>query len=192
MQAGPEQLADMTDPWSAAPAPSYDVPRGSCPRCGSGEVTHVLAGLPVGPVETPSWVAWVGCMPPGHDRACAECGLRWRSADAGDVRIESLEEFLLLRGAADEEELGDLLSADLELDVLVDTDHALAGELVLVIGRYGVTLPFPTTLRVVQEALDDLEDDVVSSMHSADRREWEPWTSDGPGDPDELDDGEDD
>ena len=89
-----------------------------------------------------------------------------------------------------EEELGDLLSADLELDVVVDTDHALAGELVLVIGRYGVTLSFPTTLHVVQEALDDLEDDVVSSMHSADRREWEPWTSDGPGGPDELDDGE--
>lgn len=189
-QAGPERLTGESEPpTGSGRVPPYDVPHGTCPRCGSGEVIHVLAGLPVGPVGTPSSVAWVGCMPPGHDRECEGCGLRWRSAEAGDVRINSLEEFMVLRGAADEEELSDLLSADLELDVLVDTDYALAGELLLVIGRHGVTLPFPSTLRVVQEALDDLEDEVVSRMHAAGGGDRDFGALD---DHDDLDDGEDD
>lgn len=61
------------------PAPTYDVERGSCPRCGSGEVTHLVIGLraePPGP-DTPSWLAFVGCCHPGHDRGCADCGLEW-------------------------------------------------------------------------------------------------------------------
>ena len=27
----------------------YDVPRGSCPRCGSNDIRHLVIGLPVGP-----------------------------------------------------------------------------------------------------------------------------------------------
>lgn len=60
----------------------YDEPRGICPSCGGTEVRHLLIGLP-GDAEamtrTPSWVEWVGCGHPGHDRECDRCGLLWDS-----------------------------------------------------------------------------------------------------------------
>jgi hypothetical protein len=58
----------------------YALPRGSCPRCGSGDVRHLMIGMPAHPQSmdsTPSWVEWVGCMHPGHDRECDGCGLDW-------------------------------------------------------------------------------------------------------------------
>jgi hypothetical protein len=63
---------------------SYDSPRGTCPRCGGGEVRHLIIGLPAGPEpmsRTPTWVDWVGCSHPGHDRECDTCGLLWGLAD---------------------------------------------------------------------------------------------------------------
>lgn len=167
MQAGPEQLADMMDPWSAAPASSYDVPRGSCPRCGSGEVTHVLAGLPVGPVETPSWVAWVGCMPPGHTRECGQCRLLWVHAAEGDALVRDLGELTELLGAADLDDLGGLLSERLELDAFLPADDQPEGELLLRIQNYGVSLQLPTSLGEVREALDDLEEEVIAILEAA-------------------------
>lgn len=73
----PDQLAaDESEP--------YDVPRGTCPRCGSNDVRHLIIGLPAGPEPmsgTPEWVDWVGCVHPGHDRECDHCGLVWSIAD---------------------------------------------------------------------------------------------------------------
>jgi hypothetical protein len=58
----------------------YALPRGTCPRCGSGDVRHLMIGMPAHPQSmdsTPRWVEWVGCMHPGHDRECDGCGLDW-------------------------------------------------------------------------------------------------------------------
>ena len=58
----------------------YDLPRGTCPRCGSGDVRHLMIGDPTHPESmdiTPNWVEWVGCIHPGHDRECDGCGLDW-------------------------------------------------------------------------------------------------------------------
>jgi hypothetical protein len=62
-----------------APAAAYAVERGTCPRCGSVEVARLAIGLPAGPPDpgTPSWVVFVGCCHPGHDRGCRACGLEW-------------------------------------------------------------------------------------------------------------------
>ena len=60
----------------------YRVPRGKCPRCGGRDVRHLVIGLPAGPASeesTPEWVDWVGCVHPGHDRECEQCGLAWDS-----------------------------------------------------------------------------------------------------------------
>lgn len=57
----------------------YVVPRGSCPACGSGEVIHLVIGMPANPEawgSGPDWVRWVGCVHPGWDRECAQCGHR--------------------------------------------------------------------------------------------------------------------
>ncbi|GAA2470902.1 hypothetical protein GCM10009858_05240 [Terrabacter carboxydivorans] len=65
-------------------AMAYDLPRGSCPACGVGEVRHLVIGLPGDPdavTNSPAWVEWVGCMHPGHDRECERCGLTWISED---------------------------------------------------------------------------------------------------------------
>jgi hypothetical protein len=58
----------------------YDLPRGICRRCGSGDVRHLWIGMPALPGSmdtTPDWVEWVGRMHPGHDRECDGCGLHW-------------------------------------------------------------------------------------------------------------------
>ena len=70
----------------------YDVPRGSCPRCGSNDIRHLLIGLPAGPEpmnSTPVWVEWVGCVHPGHDRECDSCGFAWTLADPSAHAISS-------------------------------------------------------------------------------------------------------
>lgn len=76
MMLSPDHLA--TDDFEP-----YDVPRGTCPQCGSNDVRHLIIGLPAGPEpmnNTPQWVVWVGCVPPGHNRECDQCGLAWVSA----------------------------------------------------------------------------------------------------------------
>ena len=58
----------------------YDVARGDCPSCGSGEVTHLMIGMPTGPEVMeggPGWVEWVGCVHPGYNRSCGSCGATW-------------------------------------------------------------------------------------------------------------------
>ena len=62
----------------------YSRPRGTCPRCGSGDVNHLVIGMPALPESmdsTPDWVEWVGCIHPGHDRECDGCGLAWSGTD---------------------------------------------------------------------------------------------------------------
>ncbi len=59
-----------------------DVPRGICPTCGSGDITHLVIGMPLGPdvmQRDPDWVHWVGCVHPGYDRECGSCGATWSS-----------------------------------------------------------------------------------------------------------------
>lgn len=59
---------------------SNDTLRGTCPVCGSGEVRHLVIGMPAGPDlmdDDPEWVVWVGCVHPGHDRECDACGAVW-------------------------------------------------------------------------------------------------------------------
>ena len=41
---------------------------------------HLIIGLPANLDDmtgTPGWVDWVGCLHPGYDRRCDECGLAW-------------------------------------------------------------------------------------------------------------------
>jgi len=55
-------------------------PRGSCPRCGSGEVVHLVMGMPTRElVETaPDWVWFGGCVVDGpEDRRCESCDHVW-------------------------------------------------------------------------------------------------------------------
>lgn len=63
---------------------SHDIPRGTCPRCGSRDIRHLLIGRPAGlkPMNsTQDWVAWVGCVHLEYDRECDDCGLAWSNAD---------------------------------------------------------------------------------------------------------------
>lgn len=58
--------------------------RGRCPRCGSGEVVHLLAGMPTEPPSpdiVPPWVRMIGCSPKPWDRCCEDCKHTWRGAD---------------------------------------------------------------------------------------------------------------
>src|SRR4051794_39020348 len=71
----------------------YHVPRGICPTCGSGDITHLVIGLPTGPdvmTGDPDWVRWVGCVHPGYNRECTSCGSTWSAqaaaSDAPDLR----------------------------------------------------------------------------------------------------------
>jgi len=58
----------------------YDVPRGNCPRCGSGRVKHHVFGYPVDPQaldDLPTWVEHEGCLRRPWNRSCATCGTTW-------------------------------------------------------------------------------------------------------------------
>src|SRR5689334_19883128 len=68
----------------------YDVPRGACPACGSGDVTHLVIGMPSGPGAMegdPDWVHWVGCVHPGMTGSAAH-------AVPPGVAVPCLPEFL--------------------------------------------------------------------------------------------------
>lgn len=56
--------------------------RGTCPSCGSGEVTHILFGLPADPGAEPEWVSFGGCVIDGipRNRLCESCGHEWTSS----------------------------------------------------------------------------------------------------------------
>lgn len=54
--------------------------RGTCPRCGSGEVVHIVYGMPADVVEAPPWIRFGGCVvriDSEIDRICEACDLRW-------------------------------------------------------------------------------------------------------------------
>ena len=77
-------------PPSDADVVRYGAERGTCPACGSGDVSHLVIGLLSGPPspDVPDWVAFVGCCHPGYDRECGACGLRWtdRMPSTGGAR----------------------------------------------------------------------------------------------------------
>jgi hypothetical protein len=62
--------------------------RGTCPSCGSGEVMHIVFGLPADPDALPSWKRLGGCVVDDEiaDRHCESCGLEW-TADGLDLEI---------------------------------------------------------------------------------------------------------
>ena len=71
-EEGDEFEDDGDDPVAAS--------RGTCPSCGSGEVTHLAIGMPDAEAfdeDVPEWVERVGCIHPGYDRSCASCGATW-------------------------------------------------------------------------------------------------------------------
>jgi hypothetical protein len=77
-----EKIAAMTISRDTGPGfdvDPYDVPRGTCPSCGSGRVRHHIIGYPPPPEarNTPRWVSWEGCLHPGYTRSCRACGARW-------------------------------------------------------------------------------------------------------------------
>jgi hypothetical protein len=68
------------------PAEPRPVARETCPRCGSGDVVHVVIGGPASADDVGSGsdrVRWAGCVHPGHDRECRACGSRWLEAAGG-------------------------------------------------------------------------------------------------------------
>ena len=69
------------DRWDVGEPMPYDVPRGTCPRCGTDQVVHLVIGMPLPDdlMDGPDWVSWIGCIHPGFDRSCAECGWTWDS-----------------------------------------------------------------------------------------------------------------
>lgn len=77
------------------PAPPYTEPRGTCPECGSGQVTHHLLGAadPRTEPADPSWIEWHGCIPSFGDRSCEECDAIWnvgyREAPPAPMRLVS-------------------------------------------------------------------------------------------------------
>lgn len=70
------------------PSPSYAFARGTCPRCGSGEVVHWMFGMPdPGSLETlPEWVRLGGCCLTDDmtDRECSVCGHEWATDNNGN------------------------------------------------------------------------------------------------------------
>jgi ribosomal protein S27AE len=137
--------------------------RGTCPRCGSGDVIHVVLGMPA-PFEVesaPPWVEFAGCVLVGEPttRRCDRCGAGWDPAPgegAGELTVHNVEELLAATETASLEELAEVSSEDYELDVeLVPS----AAELEIRVHRVGITVPFPFDLDDFWEAIDDANEE---------------------------------
>lgn len=63
--------------------PPYPEPRGTCPECGSGNVTHVrmLMTRPAA-FDFPEWVEHRSCRYLGPPRVCADCGHGWAAQES--------------------------------------------------------------------------------------------------------------
>ena len=72
--------------------------RGTCPRCGSEQVVHVLFGMPApgASEQAPEWVEFGGCVvwPDARDRRCQRCDHAWSATEAptADAAGESSRE----------------------------------------------------------------------------------------------------
>ncbi len=144
---------------------AYEGTRGTCPSCGSDEVTHLVIGMPAGPesgAEDPAWVAWVGCVHPGFTRRCEACGSTWTPdrifADLADLMREA--------GVADLEDLCDWLSEDHELDAWVITDAD--GYFEVGFGNRGVTIGFPIAADELWNIVDELHEEAAAHLESDD------------------------
>jgi hypothetical protein len=66
-----KSTSDAIHGWEPEP---YDVPRGTCPECGSRAVKHLVIGYlehPESMETTPAWVERVGCLHPEQPRVPA-------------------------------------------------------------------------------------------------------------------------
>ena len=146
--------------------------RGTCPRCGSGQILHVAFGLPAaGAFDTsPPWVTDGGCVIYGHptNRHCPACELDWLVSSGGRVQDRTLHELRNVMGRATSEDLADWLSDHCDVDVNLEDipeDHDENAALTVRIGTSGVALEFPFSLPELVSTVDELLDDVL--------QEWE-------------------
>jgi hypothetical protein len=137
--------------------------RGKCPRCGSGDVVHVVYGVP-GPFEVasaPPWVMFAGCVVIGEPltRRCDNCGAGWNpthGGGVGELTVHNVEELLAVTETTSLEELAEVSSEDYDLDLdLVPS----AAELEIRVHRVGITLPFPFDLEEFWDAIDDANEE---------------------------------
>lgn len=80
----------------------YRTARGRCPRCDSRSVTHLVIGMPASTDDmqwVQNWVVSVGCVQPGYNRECADCGLGWTGG--AEHEIESWTEMTRNEGPHD-------------------------------------------------------------------------------------------
>lgn len=114
----------MILPSDGADEASYEVPRGTCPSCGSGSVIHLVIGMPSGPDVmdgAPEWVQWVGCVHPGYNRECSSCGVTWTfTPDGPQDQMATPAEWLTM--------MSDALLAQSAIDRLTSGAHTLVIE----------------------------------------------------------------
>lgn len=157
----------MTDACMADPtgtATPYPLPRGTCPSCSSGEITHLIIGMPAGPdsgAGDPDWVAWVGCVNPGYTRRCEACGATWTPEKA----FADLQALMIEAEVNDLEDLCGWLSSDYEFDAWVITDDE--GYFEVGFSDRGVGIEFPILEHDFWETLDELHDEAEHAIESA-------------------------
>lgn len=141
----------------------YDAPRGTCPRCASPEVVHLVIGMPIGPEEWgngPEWVHWVGCMHPGYSRRCEACNATWDDSPEVDRAYLSVAALIEQAGVDSLKDLADWISEDYDLDAWLERH----GE-TLEIGfqRHSVRIKLPVGIVDFWDALDDLHDEAAQA-----------------------------
>ena len=146
--------------------PTYEVPRGTCPSCGSGDVTHLMIGMPARPADVgsgPDWIEWVGCMHPGYTRRCESCEQVWTEHPELGPAFVDLGSLMAHASASSLQDLGDWVSQSCEMDAWAQIDHG-----VLVIGflTSGTGIEFPISITSFWETVDELHDEVELEIES--------------------------
>ncbi|WP_166139178.1 hypothetical protein [Nocardioides ochotonae] len=135
--------------------------RGTCPRCGSADVTRVEWGMPApegseGSLRPP-WLQSGGCVVGQYDAICAECEQRWwASEDGTTAELRAPDALLFYADARGIDDLADWISATTELRAFVRGHPEAPDDLIVRFARSDAHLRFPLTLadfwRAVHEA----------------------------------------
>lgn len=156
-------MEDTGPPTGGTPT-GYTVPRGSCPKCSSPEVEHLVIGMPAHPDDFgsgPTWLRWVGCVHPGYSRRCAICESTWTDPETIGLAYLDMGSLLTDAAATSLEGLAGWVSEEFELDAwaLVDEEGLHIGFV-----QSAVLIEFPIGIDHFWETLEELHDEVAEQL----------------------------
>ncbi|MQW78025.1 hypothetical protein GHK92_19335 [Nocardioides sp. dk4132] len=148
--------------------------RGTCPECGSADVTRIQWGMPgpEGPAGSlrPPWLHSGGCVVGQYDAICEECDQRWWATEDGTTAdLHSPDALYFYADARGVDDLADWISDATQLDASVRRGPDVPDVLTVHFARSGVDIRFPTTLAEFWQTVHGAHAQALEELEPGDR-----------------------